>query len=118
MSEAEVELDLEVKADDMRSRTTYILLFFRHGFPGSEQRGEEEERGGREALRIFLFGSEGGHIRRLSREGKLPEEEGEFFVLSSAFAFCFVCPRWTQNGSTIPQPGNAGFCCCCFLLFF
>jgi hypothetical protein len=42
---------------------TYILLLRNGDFPGSNEREEaENDRRGREALRIFLFLLAGGHI--------------------------------------------------------
>ena len=52
----------------------------------------------------------------LQSRGLLPtfsEERKGVVVLSSAFAVFF--PRRSQNGS-IPQPGNASFCCCLLFL--
>ena len=60
MSEAEVELDLEVKADDMRSRTTYILLFLDTGFlDRSNEAKKRREEGEKHSGFFFLVVREG-----------------------------------------------------------
>lgn len=106
---------MEVEVTNMRSRTTYILLF-RNGIfldRSNEREEGEDDRRGRQALRIFLFqvailpsfGTKEGFL--LGRGGK------ESYVLSSAF--CLVFPKTDTKWFYTPTRYAGLFVC--LLLF-